>query len=124
MNEKEVTFTIIPEDEKEEGHVNLWYTIEGYDKIYPDLFNFTFDVEPNDPPELPIINGPHGGKPYRNYTFSAVTTDPNRDMVAYWFDWGDGTNSGWVGPYSSGKKCEASHVLTAWGIYTIKVIRQ
>lgn len=39
----------------------------------------------------------------------------------YWFDWGDGTNSGWVGPFSAGVAGTASHSWTYTGNYAVKV---
>lgn len=73
------------------------------------------------PPETPTITGPTSGKPGIEYTYCASTTDPNRDNVYYWFDWGDGTNSGWVGSYASGATGSAKHRWSAQGSYQIKV---
>ena len=47
--------------------------------------------------------------------------DPNEDNVYYWWDWGDGTNSGWLGSYPSGQQVSASHTWTTEGTYPIKV---
>ncbi len=49
------------------------------------------------------------------------TTDPNGDQIYYLFDWGDGSNSEWIGPFDSGEQCEASHVWETKGDYEIKV---
>ena len=37
------------------------------------------------------------------------------------FDWDDGTNSGWIGPYESGQTATASHIWTSIGSYSVKV---
>jgi hypothetical protein len=37
------------------------------------------------------------------------------------FDWGDGSNSGWIGPYSSGQTGTGSHNWTVLGTYNVKV---
>ena len=42
-------------------------------------------------------------------------------MLFYYFDWGDGTNSGWIGYYQSGEPCIVSHEWSEQGIYEIKV---
>jgi hypothetical protein len=55
-------------------------------------------------------------------TFSSNTSDPEGDNIYYLFDWGDGTDSGWVGPYASGQTGEASHSWSELGEYEIKVI--
>lgn len=66
-------------------------------------------------------SGPLTGSPGQVYTYSSSTTDPDGDQVSYWFDWGDGTNSGWVGPYNSGVTMSAAHTWTTKGNYQIKV---
>jgi len=42
-------------------------------------------------------------------------------MIYYLFDWGDGTYSGWVGPFESGKKAKISHIWNGKGTYNIRV---
>jgi hypothetical protein len=42
----------------------------------------------------------------------------------YKFDWGDGTDSGWLGPFDSGQTCEASHKWASMGSFSIKVKAQ
>ena len=37
------------------------------------------------------------------------------------FDWGDGTDSGWIGPYTSGDISNATHIWTKSGNYHVKV---
>jgi hypothetical protein len=54
------------------------------------------------------------------YEFTSTSTDPNEDQIYYLFDWGDGTDSGWVGPYESGEEGSASHIWTEEGTYEIK----
>jgi len=81
----------------------------------------TVTIVGNDPPLIILIGGPSRGKPGIEYTYSAVANDPDGDQVYYWFNWGDGTNSGWVGPYASGATGSAKHTWTAQGTYNIKV---
>jgi len=77
---------------------------------------------PNEPPEIPSKpDGPDEGMTGVEYTFSTSTTDPEGDDVYYLFDWGDGTNSGWIGPYASGATVDASHMWTVSGDYEIRV---
>jgi len=78
-------------------------------------------VRINDPPETPTIDGPTSGIAGAEVEFSLVTTDPDEDDVYYWVDWGDGTNSDWLGPYQSGTTVNASHTWTVGGDYEIKV---
>ncbi|UCD13278.1 MAG: nitroreductase family protein [Thermoplasmatales archaeon] len=75
----------------------------------------------SNPPEIPGLSGPSSGIAGKEYTFTASTTDPDGDQVFYLFDWGDETNSGWLGPFSSGAPVDASHTWTKVGEHQIKV---
>jgi hypothetical protein len=66
-------------------------------------------------------SGPASGIANVEYTYSGNTTDPNGDNIYYLFSWGDGTNSGWLGPYPSGTTVEASHAWIYGGIYNVKL---
>ncbi len=78
-------------------------------------------VTTSNPPNTPSITGPTHGVRNAEYTYSTATTDPNGDQVYYWFDWGDGTNSGWLGPYTSGLTITATHSWSELGTYDVKV---
>jgi hypothetical protein len=76
----------------------------------------------NQPPNPPIIFGPHYGKINVDYNFSLDTiTNPEADQIYCYLDWGDGNTSSWVGPYSSGESIQASYAWAQPGNYTIKV---
>lgn len=75
--------------------------------------------EPSDKPDIPecLLSG----KKDEELTYSSITTDPDNEEIWYWFDWGDGTNSGWIGPYNSGQTASKSYAWGAKGTYCIKV---
>lgn len=76
----------------------------------------------NQAPEKPDTpDGINKGKPGEEYTFSTKTNDPDGDHVYYWFDWGDGTDSGWLGPYNSGLIINALHTWNERGNFQIRV---
>jgi plastocyanin len=75
----------------------------------------------NLPPNKPTIDGPTSGKIGVILNYTAVTTDPNGDMIAYYFDWGDGTNTGWLPFVPSGTIEHQSHSWATKGAYTISV---
>jgi len=76
----------------------------------------------NAPPDTPAApTGPSAGQKGVEYMFSAVTTDPEGDQVFYMFNWGDGTNSTWVGPYNSGVAGTAKHTYTSVGNFSVTV---
>jgi len=70
-------------------------------------------------PEIP--DGKTNGRIGINYTYTTNSTDPNDDQIYYWFDWGDGTDSGWLGPYDSGENCSAVNMWTNEGGFSVKV---
>jgi hypothetical protein len=77
---------------------------------------------PSAPPETPSKpNGPSLGILNTSYSFTSSTTEPDGEDVYFLFDWGDGTNSGWLGPYASGSTVTASHSWYTVGDYQIKV---
>ena len=85
---------------------------------------FLADLFPtsNHPPQKPQTpTGPHNGIIGETYTYQTQTIDPNNDQIQYLFNWGDGTNSGWLGPYPSGTICETTHTWERRGTYDIRV---
>jgi hypothetical protein len=56
-----------------------------------------------------------------NYSYTSSTTEPDNEQIYYLFDWGDGSNSGWLGPYSSGQTGTAHHIWTVLGTFSVKV---
>jgi PKD repeat protein len=74
----------------------------------------------NSPPNTPNITGPKSGKPRVEIEYNFSTTDPDLDNVFYFVDWGDGTNSGWVGPNASGEEIKIKHKWNTKEAYTIK----
>jgi len=82
-------------------------------------------VNENQPPEIPAApTGPSFGQKGVEYSFSAVTMDPDGDTISYFFDWGDGENSSWVGPFPSGATATAMHAWSDEGLYLVKVKAQ
>ena len=71
-------------------------------------------------PIKPTIAGPTKGEPGIQYTFTFNSTDPNGEDVYYFIDWGDGENTGWLGPYSSGQKISQNHTWNVKQRITIK----
>jgi len=72
-------------------------------------------------PNIPVItSGTSMGIPHEKYIYTANTIDFDGDNISYLFDWGDGADSGWHGPFTSGQKISLSH---SWekGICQIKV---
>jgi len=111
---------------------NSWGTVWGYDGFfnieYGGLFTgyyiSTVDYEPesnNLPPTIPTIDGPNEGSPGIEYIFTLTSEDPDGgDDVYYYVDWGDDTNSGWIGPFNSGEEATINHTWSNSGKYVVK----
>lgn len=72
-------------------------------------------------PSVPHVDGPSNIKPNEKATFSAYATDADSDELFYLFDWGDGSNSEWIGPYIPGEIVEISHEWIDKGDYEVRV---
>ena len=102
---------INPSDEE----VTLIVTAHNY------LFSKTnfFLNRPPEPPAKP--SGEERPELDITYDYETSTTDFEGEDVFYWFDWGDNTTSGWLGPYASGVNVIASHSWSARGPCIVKV---
>jgi hypothetical protein len=91
--------------------------------LTPQNFNIICSQQQqNIPPNKP--NEPSGtasGKIKTVYTYTTSTTDPDSDQVYYLWDWGDGSQSSWLGPYDSDVTTSTTHTWTVKGSYSIKV---
>jgi hypothetical protein len=81
---------------------------------------YTFYTGANQPPNPPTIDGPTSGKQGQSYNYTFNSIDPNQDDLYYFIDWGDQTNSSWIGPYLSGNDVIKSHRWSK-GTYVIIV---
>jgi len=75
----------------------------------------------NRPPKAPSVDGPIIGKQNVTYHYTLNTTDPERNKVFYYVNWGDETNTGWIGPYPPGETVNVSHSWRNEGGYLITV---
>jgi hypothetical protein len=113
----EYTFRITKEDQGEFSPKNITIAVNdassglsGYAKIPMTL-----------PYPLLFINGSHCGKINTEYSFSLdAITYPEIDQFYCLWDWGDGSQSDWLGPYSSGETINASHGWNKPDTYTIR----
>jgi len=81
---------------------------------------FAFGDSDPGTPYAPEIDGPTRGSPGVLYDFTFKAVSPTGKKLYYWIEWGDGTNSGWLGPYESGVKITECHEWDAEGVFTIQ----
>jgi len=72
------------------------------------------------PPTSPYVYGQSLGNIGERYEYSFGTSEPDNDDVFYYIDWGDGTDSGWIGPYSSEKTIKINHTWDESNTYEVK----
>jgi hypothetical protein len=89
-----------------------------------DALLIKVDLFENQKPNSPTITGPPSGKPGVTYTYTAVSIDPDGDLLSYFFDWDDDSFGGtpytrWTEPF--GESASRLHSWDDEGIYTIKV---
>jgi len=100
---------------------NIIKIVPGDSHLFDFDFEFNYELKsttytvPGAPNKPSRPSGPGKGKPDVDYTYTASTTDPEGDQVHYLFDWGDGTNSGWIGPFNSGETIDVSKTWTQKG---------
>jgi hypothetical protein len=73
----------------------------------------------NQPPHGTNFTGPDFGIIGQQYEFCIEVIDPNSDKIYCIFDWGDNTDSEWLGPFDSGDKVCASHSWEEIGEYSL-----
>jgi len=106
-------------DNLEKGTYFSWFVVaedEHGSQYQSDKWKFATKV-----PCAPDVEGPTQGKADKELTYTASTTDTDGQEYYWFFNWGDDTNSGWIGPYSPGQKVSASHSWGEKGDYTLKV---
>lgn len=80
------------------------------------------DPPENHPPDRPVRpDGETSGKIGEKYRYTTMTSDQDDDEIWFKWDWGDGTSSEWIGPYTSRSVVETSHSWDDKDEYEIKV---
>ncbi len=95
-------------------------TVEEYQPFGDPTLAIRSDSQPPNKPMTPT--GPTGGKVRAKLTYTTSAVEPDGEQVYYMFDWGDGTKSGWIGPFSSGETGSAEHAWTTEDTFTIRAV--
>lgn len=100
-------------------NINATYAVKNMRLIFATLAELAEPEQLSNPPAKPTLTGPDSGIINEMYTFFANTTDPDGDDIYYLFNWGDGHNSGWLGPFASGATTTGSYAWLNPGSYDI-----
>ncbi|MEM0492416.1 MAG: C25 family cysteine peptidase [Candidatus Thermoplasmatota archaeon] len=104
-----------------------YYGGAGLSKYYFEAYNVLGDSSvkiwqdnpiPN-PPTTP--SGPTKGIGDQGVQYQYTTSSTAGNNLYFKFLWGDGSDSGWMGPYSSGQLASASHAFPV-GVYSISAV--
>jgi outer membrane protein assembly factor BamB len=94
-----------------------------FDAAHGVDFGYLYAFGPLDPnaPTAPTITGQTNGKIRKTYTYTFTSTSPLGHNISYLIDWGDGTTTDWIGPYTSGTTLTLNHSWQNMGTYLIQV---
>ena len=85
-------------------------------------WTFITEILQNTVPDKPYKPyGPTAGVAGVSYSYSSFTTDSDGDQLYYLFDWGDGTQSDWIGPFDPNQRATGTHIWASEGAYPVKV---
>jgi len=101
-------------------HINATYAVKNIRLIFATLAELAEVGFISNPPAKPVLTGPTMGVLNEVYTYTVVTTEPDGEDVYYYFEWGDGTNSGWFGPYASGVPATAQKSWSLEAAYIVQ----
>jgi hypothetical protein len=73
------------------------------------------------PPKKPNLDGPKLIRINKEYEYTSYGGDTDGNTYYWFFDWDDGTNSGWIGPFKPEMTFNMTHIWTNKGSYNIKV---
>ena len=108
-----------PEDTIE--NMDIGYAVRSSRLIIATLAELSELNERNAPYKPIQPQGPATGEVRTELTYTTSTIDPQDDQVYYLWDWGDGADSGWIGPYNSEETCTASHTWNSRNSFSIRV---
>ena len=105
-------------------NITSYFRIRGYNEPYQwcdfgQLYQLS-ETKSNTIPTIPQIIGTSRGKSNQTYNYTLRSIDQDQDEIYYQIQWGDGTQTTWLGPYDSGENITVNHTWTSDGTFLIK----
>ncbi|MBI3589340.1 MAG: hypothetical protein HY093_02935 [Candidatus Liptonbacteria bacterium] len=100
------------------GATDVVDVAEEVDYVFRGMAEPTGCVQPNQPPVINSFNGPTSSMVGVGQNWYIRATDPDGDLLSYYFGWGDGQYSGPVSA-PSGLQVAASHAYGFLGTYNV-----
>jgi outer membrane protein assembly factor BamB len=105
----------------EVGEYDVILTVTDDGENTTDDTTFAWIQETNSPPTIPEIDGPTSGFKGQTLSYLFMSEEPDEtDEIWYYIEWGDGKNTGWIGPYGSGDIVTQSHQWFSIDTYVIR----
>ena len=102
-------------------HMNPSYATN-VTKLILGTLSYLADFVPEQAPKKPLQpTGKINGRINQEYTYKSMVIDPNGDDIYVLWDFGNGENSEWIGPYHSGEYISISYQWDTEGSYEIKL---
>jgi hypothetical protein len=96
--------------------------VKTVNSLTPDDNDLFYSAIYNNPPIIPEKpEGKTNGSVSNEYEYTSVGYDFDDDDIYFKFDWGDGSNSDWTGPYKSGENITLKHTWNKKGNYNVRV---
>jgi hypothetical protein len=102
-------------------NMNIQYAVKSTKLIISTLGELSEITESSAPLKPDTPTGSTNGKAGVEYTYTTSTIDLDGNIIYYYWDWGDNTSSGWIGPFESGDEANAANTWDIKGDYSIKV---
>ena len=72
-------------------------------------------------PSIPQMNGPTQGGNGIPFTYSVLASDPQGEQIYYKWNWGDGNETTWLGPFTSNVTTTETYSWARDGTYELRV---
>jgi len=102
------------------GTYDVTLTVTDNDGLKGNLTKSIDVILANIPPPDMVIDGPTSGNVGTEYDYTFYAMFPEGIIVFFLIDWGDGNNTGWIGPYWSFDFVTLTHSWSEKGTYIIK----